>query len=230
MSLYSRLQLALRRRFYALTRKQGGSDKYRYAAAGDAASDSEAYKQLLGGGSEKWEQRGAFQLHFLEQYGLKPGHRLLDVGCGPLRAGLHLIPRLDVGNYYGIDYNHEFIRIAEQQVAGSEIASKQPTLAVVEDFDFPLSFPLFDYVMVFSVLNHCTEEQKKAFFNHIDRVTAPCGLVCISHGAWFLDAYLGKTGLVREHTLGREDLDLERWGWTDANQKRTFPILILRRQ
>lgn len=230
MSLISRIQLTLRRVFYAVTRNQGGSDKYRNAAAGDDTPDSEAYKQLLGGGSEKWDQRGAFQLHFFQQHGLKPTHRLLDVGCGPLRAGLHLIPYLDAGNYFGIDYNQQFIRIAQQQVTESDLSSKQPTLAVVEDFDFPTTFPAFDYIMVFSVLNHCTEEQKKAFFNHIDRVTAPGALVCISHAGWFLDAYLDKTGLTREQTLGRENLDLERWGWTEANQKRTFPILLLRRK
>lgn len=229
MSAFSHLRLACRRLRYALTGNKGGSDKYRDATIASPDIDTKTYQSLLGGGSEKWEERGLFQLHFLKEQGLKPEHRLLDIGCGPIRAGQHLIKYLDNGNYYGVDYNAPFIKIAKELIAESELQAKNPTVEVVDDFAFPESFPTFDYLMVFSVLNHCTEAQKKAFFDNIDRITAPNALVCISHAGWFLDAYLAQTGLTCIAKLHRQDLDLEKWGWTDMDQKRTFPILILRR-
>jgi len=57
-----------------------------------------AYKAHLGGGAEAWDRRGEFQLHFLQQAGLQPQHRLLDIGCGPLRAGQFFIRYLEPEN------------------------------------------------------------------------------------------------------------------------------------
>ena len=223
--IVSRIRLTLRRLFLAITGKKGGSDKYRHTA-----SATNEYKELLGGGSERWKERGAFQLHFLKEHGMQPGHRMLDLGCGPLRAGLHLIPYLDPTNYFGIDYNSQFIEIANKLVENDpELAARQPRIEVVDDFDFPHDFPTFDFIMVFSVLNHCTEDQKKAFFDHIDRMTTTGTTICISHAGWFLDAYLEDTHLVRTTTLEHKDMDLEKWGWSKANQKRMFPIIFLKR-
>ena len=50
-----------------------------------------------------WEEMGRFQFDYLVAEGLTPRMNLLDVGCGCLRAGVHLIPYLEAGRYYGID-------------------------------------------------------------------------------------------------------------------------------
>ncbi len=50
-----------------------------------------------------WDEMGKLQLDYLVSEGLTPEMHLLDVGCGCLRAGVHLIPYLDPGRYYGID-------------------------------------------------------------------------------------------------------------------------------
>ena len=50
-----------------------------------------------------WDEMGDLQLHFLKAQGLRPEHRLLDIGCGCLRAGVKLIPYLEPDHYYGID-------------------------------------------------------------------------------------------------------------------------------
>ncbi|MEP7013166.1 MAG: class I SAM-dependent methyltransferase, partial [Acidobacteriota bacterium] len=50
-----------------------------------------------------WEEMGRFQLDYLVAEGLAPGMTLLDVGCGCLRAGVHLIPYLEPGRYFGVD-------------------------------------------------------------------------------------------------------------------------------
>src|SRR5205807_6035012 len=58
------------------------------------------HRAIVGGA---WEEIGRLQFEFLTGNGLKPHHRLLDVGCGALRGGLHFIRYLDEGNYVGVD-------------------------------------------------------------------------------------------------------------------------------
>ena len=53
------------------------------------------HRRYVGG---HWEALGALQLDLLRREGLRPSHRLVDVACGALRAGVHLIPWLDAGN------------------------------------------------------------------------------------------------------------------------------------
>ncbi len=60
-------------------------------------------------GGRNWEQRGLLQFEFLVAQGLEPGHSLLDVGCGPLRAGVHFVEFLEPGHYYGIDINETLL-------------------------------------------------------------------------------------------------------------------------
>ena len=43
------------------------------------------------------------------EHGLKPEHKLLDVGCGPLRGGIKFINYLEPGNYYGVDKRADVI-------------------------------------------------------------------------------------------------------------------------
>ena len=64
---------------------------------------SEAYKASLGGSKSEWKLRGKFQLEFMKVIGLKPHHEFLDIGCGPLRAGIHFIEYLDKRKYFGFD-------------------------------------------------------------------------------------------------------------------------------
>ena len=42
-----------------------------------------------------WEQLKQYQFNILTGHGLKPEHSLLEIGCGPLTAGLKLISYLN---------------------------------------------------------------------------------------------------------------------------------------
>jgi hypothetical protein len=64
------------------------------------------HRRFVGASSdEAFESHGARQLEFLKGHGLRPEHKLLDVGCGCFRAGRYFIDYLDRGNYYGVDAN-----------------------------------------------------------------------------------------------------------------------------
>jgi ABC-2 type transport system ATP-binding protein len=55
-------------------------------------------------GGETWDEAGTRHLSFLREQGLKPSDHLLDLGCGCLRTGVHLIPYLEEGHYVGVDH------------------------------------------------------------------------------------------------------------------------------
>lgn len=67
------------------------------------------HRSFIGG---MWDELGDLQFEFMKEQGLKPHHRLGDVGCGALRGGVKFIPYLDAGNYYGLDINASCIDAA----------------------------------------------------------------------------------------------------------------------
>ena len=68
---------------------------------------SDAHRAQVGG---MFDEIGRLQLDFLIGQGLAPGDRLLDVGCGCLRGGVHFVGYLEPGHYYGIDLSADLIR------------------------------------------------------------------------------------------------------------------------
>ncbi len=56
-----------------------------------------------------WEEIGQLQFDYTQSYGLKPNMRLLDVGCGCLRGGVHFVRYLAPGHYYGIDISQDLL-------------------------------------------------------------------------------------------------------------------------
>lgn len=184
---------------------------------------AENYKNYLGGGAGQWDQRGAFQLHLLQALGLLPHHWMMDVGCGPVRGGVHFISFLEKGRYFGVDYNASFIEAARQQIEEKGLAEKKPTVEVVEDFRFPTERQ-FDFVLAFSVLNHCSAEQRRTFLKAIPALLRPGGKVCLTHASWWKPG--DSSFKVRSFRNLGEILPGERlvdWGWPDENE--IFPIL-----
>ena len=60
------------------------------------------HRDFIGG---KWSEIGQLQFDFLLESGLQPHHKLLDIGCGCLRGGIHFINYLEASNYSGLDIN-----------------------------------------------------------------------------------------------------------------------------
>lgn len=183
------------------------------------------YKQYLGGGAAGWERRGEFQLRFLEKRGLCTGSRLLDVGCGPLRAGVHLIGFLDEGNYGGFDANESFVAAAHHVVRARGLEAKRPWLACIQDFALPPDLAPFDLAIAFSVLNHCTPAQRAAFFRNLPAAMRPGARVFVSHARWFEEDACRGTAFERVASLDDVGLDVTDFGWT--RRTRMFPILEL---
>ena len=102
-----------------------------------------------------WDTHGERQLEYLRAQGLQPHHRLVDIGCGPFRAGRHFIDYLEPGHYFGVEANHSLIQagydveLSEDQRASLPVSN----LRANDRFDVDFGVP-FDYAMAQSVFTH----------------------------------------------------------------------------
>jgi SAM-dependent methyltransferase len=110
-----------------------------------------AHRSFVGG---LWDDIGVLQFEFLKTQGMTPSHKLLDVGCGALRGGLHFVRYLDPGNYYGIDVNASLIRAAWIELEEARLASRAPRLIVDGRFAFDTFGTMFDVALAQSLFTH----------------------------------------------------------------------------
>jgi len=74
-----------------------------------------------------WKEIGNLQFEFLCAQGLRKKDKLLDIGCGALRGGIHFIKYLEEGNYTGIDANESLIRAGELEIQKAGLLAKKGT-------------------------------------------------------------------------------------------------------
>jgi SAM-dependent methyltransferase len=202
----------------ALRRRSGSAGRYTGLEIDSAAIARGDYKQHLGGGSESWEQRGLFQLRLLQSRGLSPGSTLLDIGCGPMRAGAHFVRYLEAGRYVGFDYNASFVEAARFVIAEQGLADKSPAVLRLQDFDFRSLNRRFDFAIAFSVLNHCDHVQRELFLRNIRDGLAPGAQLYVSHAGWMNEAHLALAGLRIRHNFDAAELKLEENGWDSREE------------
>ena len=111
------------------------------------------------GPPSQYDFMGASQFNLLFTMGLRSTHRVLDFGCGSLRAGRFLIAYLDKGHYYGIDPNKWLIDEAIQnQVGGDLIRIKEPSFSYNSDFRVDQFSTSFDFIIAQSIFSHTGSE------------------------------------------------------------------------
>ncbi len=101
-----------------------------------------------------WEELGKLQLDFMKRNGLLPHHRLVDIGCGALRGGVHFVRYLDSGNYYGIDLNASLIEAGRKELDSEKLTEKMPSLLANDKFELQKFKVDFDYAISVSLFTH----------------------------------------------------------------------------
>ena len=167
---------------------------YRSVMADEAARNAEA---AVGSRSHKrWLALGKMQFDYLVEHGLRPEHRMLEIGCGNLRAGWRFIAYLEAGHYYGIDISPDILFAAQQILIARGLQAKLPVLTPVRDLTFAfLPEQHFDVVHAHSVFSHSPLPVIEECFAHVGRVLRPEG--------WFDFTFDRTEG--REHHVLRED-------------------------
>jgi len=121
--------------------------------------NSIGHRNYVGG---LWEEIGKLQFDFLVSQGLKPGHTLLDIGCGSLRGGVHFINYLNTGNYLGLDKEQELINRGIEQELGKEMQIEKKSEFVISDcFEFNNFSKMPDYAIAQSLFTHLVENDIK---------------------------------------------------------------------
>ncbi|MDP9841786.1 class I SAM-dependent DNA methyltransferase [Streptosporangium lutulentum] len=169
-------------------------DYYRAVMKSDVSRSSE---RAVGSKSHgRWLALGQMQFDYLERHGLRPEHRMLEIGCGNLRAGRLFIDYLDTGNYYGIDISPDVLMAAQGTLVDHGLRDKLPHLMPVKDLRFAaLPDEMFDVVHAHSVFSHSPLHVIEECFQHIGRIMKPDG--------WFDFTFDRTEG--KEHQILRED-------------------------
>ncbi|MEO3973207.1 class I SAM-dependent methyltransferase [Streptomyces sp. CAU 1734] len=167
---------------------------YRAVMASDTRRNPEA---AVGSRThDRWLALGKMQFDYLRGHDLAPEDRMLDIGCGNLRAGWHFIDYLNPGNYYGIDISPDILMSAKETLTGRGLQDKVPHLTITQNLtlDF-LPDAYFDVVHAHSVFSHSPLGVIEECFAHVGRVLAPGG-----HFDFTFDRTTGT-----EHQVLRED-------------------------
>jgi SAM-dependent methyltransferase len=130
---------------------------------------------------------GRLQLDYLVSQGLRPEHYLLDVGCGPLRAGRFFIGYLEPGHYFGVDRNGERLRRGFEERLDADAQARQPTLVCMDDFGFERLGRKFDVALAQSVFTHLP-------LNDIMRCLVSVSLVLAPEGRFYATFFENPSG------------------------------------
>jgi SAM-dependent methyltransferase len=131
------------------------------------------HRDFIGG---HWDTHGEYQLNFLTGHGLKPGDKFLDVGCGSLRAGRHLVDFLEPGNYYGIDANRSLIQAGYDVEFTDEQRARLPVANLRANDRFDGDFGVaFDMAIAQSVFTHVSLNHIRLCLFRLAKLVRPGG-------------------------------------------------------
>jgi SAM-dependent methyltransferase len=146
------------------------------------------------GPEDRYDLVGAMQFRLVCALGLREYHKLLDFGCGSLRAGRLLIPYLSRGKYHGVEPNHWLVeRAIEQEIGRDLIALKWPHFHCLDNFQVDECGRDFDYILAQSIFSHTGVDLLRRALASFARALSPKGIAV----ATFIHAQKNSRSLVQ---------------------------------
>ena len=95
----------------------------------------------------RWSEAGDWAFRLLRREGLQRRQSVLDMGCGGLAAGRHLLAYLEPGHYWGFDVNHALMVAGVMfELPHMGVSRDQGTFVYNHEFDLtavpPVSFAI----------------------------------------------------------------------------------------
>ena len=165
---------------------------------------------FLGVPVEDFAREGRLQLATLLRLGLHPASKVLDLGCGCLRAGYWLIHFLEPGGYCGIEPRCDRVEAGLTQLLEPGLAAcKEPRFDFNPDFDSSVFAERFDFFLARSIWTHASKPQIRRMLDAFLRDAAP--------GAVFLTSYL---------PAGSEGPDYQGTSWVGTSHECDVPGVV----
>src|SRR5215831_17825739 len=119
---------------------------------------------------ETFERGGREQFIYMLQAGLQPSSKVVDLGCGVLRAGYWLIRFLDEGCYCGIEPHRERLEIGIHDILEPEtLGLKSPRFDTNPNFDTSVFRERFDFFLAYSIWTHASKPQIRTMLDSFVR-------------------------------------------------------------
>ncbi len=127
------------------------------------------------GPAHQWQMKRRFQIDFLLSRGLKPHHRLIDIGCGTLRGGVPLIRMLENGHYTGIEVREDVLELGRDELREAKLDYKKPNLVHCKGLSSLDLKHKADYIWGFAVLIHMDDDALNGCLSFVSRHLAASG-------------------------------------------------------
>lgn len=133
------------------------------------------------GPPEQYDFMGATQFRLLCALGLREHHKLLDFGCGSLRAGRLFLPYLNTGCYFGLEPNAWLIKNAIKNVFGQGLINiKKPVFLYHDTFTCREFDQEFDYILAQSIFSHTGLDLARKILTEFSATIRPDGIVALT--------------------------------------------------
>lgn len=124
---------------------------------------------------------GRMEVTVLEEAGLRPGHTLVDFGCGSGRLAVQIVPRLGAGQYIGLDVAQELLDRGASLIGRTHPSTScQVRWIQTEATTYPLGDRSADMICAFSVFTHLEHEDAYRYLVDARRVIRPGGAFVFS--------------------------------------------------
>jgi ubiquinone/menaquinone biosynthesis C-methylase UbiE len=170
-------------------------------------------------------REATFKSRLVAQAELRPGHRVLDIGCGTATLTIEIKRSQPEAEVVGLDGDPEVLRRAAAKVAAVGL-----TIALDHGFSDRLPYPdaSFDRVLTSLLLHHLSAETKRRTLAEIHRVLRPGGQVHIAdwgkaqdavmRGAFFLIQLLDGFATTADNVKGKIPEFLREAGLVDVRE------------
>lgn len=189
----------------------------------------------------QWDEHRRFQIDELRKLGLQPDSSVLEIGCGPLTAGIPVIQYLDANGYVGVDVRANVLNLSWQQIGRATLSAKNPRLIRSDNFGADeLGDRKFDYIWSFSVLYHLADDILDNLFLNVAKRLATDGrfvanvMTDVDDSRWLEFPFLRRTvetygSVAAKHGLTMTNLGtIEERGFKLPGAERTNPLLEFR--
>jgi hypothetical protein len=149
-----------------------------------------------------FENAGRQQLILSLMCGLEPGFKVVDLGCGVLRAGYWLIHFLDPGCYHGIEPHQGRLKTGMTVILEPEtLEAKRPRFDTNGDFDTSVFGTRFDCFLAYSIWTHASKQQIAMMLDNFLRDSTPGAmfLTSVSPAGWRRPDYAGSKWFGTSH-------------------------------